>query len=172
MSRWWPWHYRGSQPVAVARKGIPREGPNVLGNGTPGRQLDISHRMTPSIPLPANHLVFVSRSHSGYVAGNRRNGWVRGLVLKPTITSSTSRRTPMGIAGLEGVGCPSGRQRVTRRWIEDSMDFCRKTRAVFDAEVYRNSTGVSDLGKSAGKTTRLPRQACPIILSRPTGCPM
>jgi hypothetical protein len=29
--------------------------------------------------------------------------------------------------------------------------FCRKTRDVFGVEVYRKSTGIFDLGKSAGK---------------------
>jgi hypothetical protein len=46
---------------------------------------------------------------------------------------------------------PAGRQRVTSWWIRDPADFCRKMRAVFGAEVYRNSTGVSVLEKSAGK---------------------
>jgi hypothetical protein len=39
--------------------------------------------------------------------------------------------------------------------IQDPADFCRKTPAVFGAEVYRKSTGVSVLGKSAAK--ELPR---------------
>ena len=45
----------------------------------------------------------------------------------------------------------SGSQRVTSGRIRDPADFCRKTAFVFSAEVYRNSTGVSDLGKSSGK---------------------
>jgi len=46
---------------------------------------------------------------------------------------------------------PAGGQEVTSRRTRDPADFCRKTRAGFGAEVYRSSTGVSDLGKSSGK---------------------
>jgi hypothetical protein len=49
---------------------------------------------------------------------------------------------------------PAGRQRVTGCGIEDPADFCRKMAAVFGAEVYRNSTEGSALGKSAGKDFR------------------
>jgi hypothetical protein len=90
--------------------------------------------------------------------------------LTPTITSSTSRRIPMGIAGSAGVECPSkwrsykrvgrrsrqsdpdfcGRQRVTSCRIQDPADFCRKMAAAFGAEVYRSSTDDSGLEKSAG----------------------
>jgi hypothetical protein len=93
-----------------------------------------------------------------------------------TITSSIWRRIRMDTAGLEGAGCPSksrsyewgrrrnlvvtlfsaGRQRVTSRRSQDPPDFCRKTAADIDAEVYRNSTGSSVIGKSAGKE-RSPR---------------
>jgi hypothetical protein len=48
---------------------------------------------------------------------------------------------------------PSGRQRVTGRWIEDPAVFCRKTPADFDAEAYRKRTGVSVSGKSAAKAS-------------------
>ena len=53
---------------------------------------------------------------------------------------------------VEGVTLfPPGRQRVKAGRIQDPADFCRKTPAVFGAEVYRKSTGVSLLGKSSGK---------------------
>jgi hypothetical protein len=87
-----------------------------------------------------------------------------------TITSTTSRRIPTGIAGLEGAGCPinlrgyrwgrrrsrrgdpdfCGRQRVTSCRIQDPADFCSKMAGGFGAEVYRKSTGVSVKGKSSG----------------------
>jgi hypothetical protein len=51
----------------------------------------------------------------------------------------------------------AARQRVTSRRIRDPADFCRKTTCDFGAEVYRNSTGVSVLGKSAGKKCRRKR---------------
>ena len=77
----------------------------------------------------------------------------------------------MGIAGLEGVEfalilrsyesvrrcrvrsdpVSCGRQSVTSCWIEDPADFCRKMADDCGAEVYRNSTVGSVLGKSAGK---------------------
>jgi hypothetical protein len=57
----------------------------------------------------------------------------------------------------------AGRQKVTCRRTEDPAFFCGKAPRDFGAEVYRNSTGVSGSGKSAGKTARLPRQACPIM---------
>jgi hypothetical protein len=80
----------------------------------------------------------------------------------------------MGIVGLAGVGFPTnpqsykwGRRRSLRSdpgfcgrpegyelGIQDPADFCRKMAAVFGAEVYRNSTGVLVLGKSAGKDSR------------------
>ena len=45
----------------------------------------------------------------------------------------------------------SGRQRVSSCRIQDPADFCRKMAAVFGAEVYRKSTGVSSVGKYAVK---------------------
>jgi hypothetical protein len=48
----------------------------------------------------------------------------------------------------------AGGQRVTSWGIEDPADFCRKMADVFGAEIYRISTGVSGLGKSAAKETR------------------
>jgi len=59
-------------------------------------------------------------------------------------------------SGGEGVGAgltlfPAWRQWVTSCWIEDPADFCWKTPPLFFAEAYRKSTGVSVLGKSAGK---------------------
>ena len=58
--------------------------------------------------------------------------------------------------GGEGISAgvtlfPTGRQRVTGSWIEDPAGFCRKMAAIFGAEVYRNSSDDSALGKSAAK---------------------
>jgi hypothetical protein len=45
----------------------------------------------------------------------------------------------------------AGRQAVIDAETEDLAFFCRKTPSDFGGEVYRNSTGVSVPGKSAGK---------------------
>jgi hypothetical protein len=50
---------------------------------------------------------------------------------------------------------PAGSHRVTGWRIEDPADFYRNLRDDFDAEVYRKRTGVSGLGKSAGKELAL-----------------
>jgi hypothetical protein len=49
---------------------------------------------------------------------------------------------------------PAGRQGVTGWRTEDPADFCRKTAAVFGAEVYRKSTGDLEPRKSAAKDRR------------------
>ena len=86
----------------------------------------------------------------------------------PTITSSTWRRIRMGTARIIRAGFPIDprcyirvRRRSSWRYLGsigkpkgyqmESAFFCGKTRAVFGVEVYRKSTGVLDLGKSAAK---------------------
>jgi hypothetical protein len=46
---------------------------------------------------------------------------------------------------------PSGSQRVNSVLRQHSACFCRDMRAVFGLDVYRNSTGGSLVGESAGK---------------------
>src|SRR6266699_5024772 len=88
--------------------------------------------------------------------------------LSPAISCEESRRvlrdwrvwSALQICGVTGGGegvvadltlVSAVRQRVTTCRIQDPADFCRKTAADFGAEVYRNSTGRSLVGKSAGK---------------------
>jgi hypothetical protein len=88
--------------------------------------------------------------------------------LPPAISGEESRwvlrhrgmRGPLQIRGVTGGGegvvsvvtlFSAGRQRVTSWRSQDPADFCRQPRAVCGAEVYRNSTDDSGLGKSAGK---------------------
>ena len=87
-----------------------------------------------------------------------------------TITGNIWRRIPTGIARITRAGSPSkprsykwGEGVVERltwfpsgsRGVTDLMCvFCGKTRDVFCVEVYRKSTGDSDLGKSAAKELR------------------